>query len=87
MVYDNSPDGTGDLAERKLLSLADDPDDGRGKRIVFRAEGEAQRRDALEIIERLERELEARIGKRALDACARALRADWGEPPIFDESP
>lgn len=75
---------TGVLIERKLVSLVDDPADGRGKVIVFRADGEAQRRDALEIIERLEQELESRIGKRRLEACAHALREDWGEPPAFE---
>ena len=72
------------LIERKLVALEDDSSDGRGKVIVFSAEGAAERRDALEIVQQLERELEARIGKRLLEACASALRRDWGDPPILE---
>lgn len=71
------------LIERELIALEDDPRDRRGKVIVFRPEGRAQRLDAVEIIERLERELEARIGTRRLKNCASAIRQDWGDPPIF----
>ena len=72
------------LVERKLIALEDDPRDGRGVVIVFSAEGAAQRRDAEEIVLQLERELEARIGKRLIEACASTLGRDWGDPPIFE---
>ena len=72
------------LVERKLVVLEDDPNDRRGRVIAFSAEGAAERRDTQDIIVQLERELEARIGKRALEACKSALRRDWGEPPVLD---
>ena len=75
---------TATLIERKLVALDDDPSDGRGKVIVFSAEGAAQRREAAEVVKQLERELEARIGKRLVETCANALRRDWGDPPIFE---
>ncbi len=75
---------TSTLVERKLVILEDDPRDGRGKVVVFSPDGEAQRRDALEILHRLARELERRIGKGRVEACATALRRDWGDLPIFE---
>ena len=72
------------LAERELVALEDDPADGRSKRVVFSPGGEAQRRDAVLIIDRLEQELESRLGKTLFEACAKALRRDWGEPPCFE---
>ncbi len=72
------------LVERRLVALEDDPRDGRGKVIVFSPEGAAQRRDAEAIAKQLMRELEARIGKHRLEACATALERDWGDPPVFE---
>ena len=69
------------LVERKLVVLEDDPNDRRGTVVAFSADGAAERRDTHDIILQLERELEARIGKRAFGACKNALQLDWGEPP------
>lgn len=72
------------LIERQLVRLDDDPTDGRGKVIVFAPEGAAHRDDATEIVEQIMDELETRLGARRLSTCAKTLRLDWGEFPIFE---
>jgi DNA-binding MarR family transcriptional regulator len=61
------------LEAEGIIRREPDPDDRRGKRVVYTAEGLRAVRDANVIKRALERELRARIGSRAVDELRRAL--------------
>ena len=75
---------TTSMIERGLVVLETDPSDGRRKVLGFPPSGEAIGRDAVEIIAGMERELEARLGKKRLEGLRDALKQGWGEIPEIE---
>ncbi|MDR3506864.1 MAG: MarR family winged helix-turn-helix transcriptional regulator [Caulobacteraceae bacterium] len=74
------------MIELGILSLADDPEDGRSKIVVITGQGGRMRENADEAMRLMAEELARRIGQENLAALAQALSADWG-PPLdrFDD--
>lgn len=68
------------MVDMGMLSLEDDPADGRSKIVAIAAKGQAMRADANEAVSRLTAELARRIGKVKVANLAAALAADWGTP-------
>jgi hypothetical protein len=62
--------------------MAPDPEDARCKLVSFAPEGAEMRQEALEIVQTLEAELEARLGTKTVSDLARIVSADWGEAPV-----
>ncbi|MCG8591627.1 MAG: MarR family winged helix-turn-helix transcriptional regulator [Proteobacteria bacterium] len=69
------------LIDLGVLRLAPDPEDGRSKIVVHGPKGGLVR-DAVEILQALERELAKRLGVRDLRAAERLLAADWGPTAV-----
>ncbi|HSZ38599.1 MAG TPA: MarR family transcriptional regulator [Trebonia sp.] len=65
-----------------LLEVVPNPDSGRSKLVVLTPQGFARRRQALELLAKLEDELAHRIGRRRVAALRDALEQDWGDPPV-----
>ena len=68
------------MVELGLLSLENDPEDGRSKRVVIAPNGQQMRAVAQEGMRVMSAALEARIGKTAVAALHDAFAADWGPP-------
>ncbi|MFC7340568.1 MarR family winged helix-turn-helix transcriptional regulator [Saccharopolyspora griseoalba] len=66
-----------------LLEQVADPDSARSRLVRATAEGARVHARALRTIARIEAELAERIGPEVVDALRRALRAQWGEPPLI----
>ncbi|MET9534505.1 helix-turn-helix domain-containing protein [Streptomyces sp. NPDC006649] len=64
-----------------LLEQVPDPASGRRRLIRRTARGEQTHRQAELVLERVEDELAARIGRPAVDALRAALETPWGPPP------
>jgi DNA-binding MarR family transcriptional regulator len=71
----------GQLVDKGVLELVDDPADRRIKTVELSAQGEAMKRDAQAAMAVLVEALTRRIGARRVAALRQALLADWGEPP------
>jgi DNA-binding MarR family transcriptional regulator len=73
----------GELEDEGLVRIEPDPDDRRAKRVRFSRDprGARMRADALRALDRIERELERRIGKTLYRSLCRALRVERGAPP------
>ncbi|MGW8330044.1 MarR family winged helix-turn-helix transcriptional regulator [Streptomyces sp. NPDC055808] len=69
------------LVDAGLLAQVPDPGSARRRLIRRTPDGERAHGRATEILERLEGQLAARIGKDAADALRSALEANWGDPP------
>ena len=70
-----------ELEAEGLVSIEDDPDDRRAKRVFF---SEDDKRDemrmfARDALHRIEDVLAKRIGKKKFDTFHRVLQTDWGE--------
>lgn len=76
----------GQMIEKGILELVDDPDDRRAKLVELSPLGEQMRRDAREAMRIMVETLEARIGKRKVAQLRPGLLADWGEPLAFDQT-
>lgn len=74
---------TKSMIGRGLVALEIDPADGRRKVLSFPPSGREIGSDAVEIIGRMERELEQRLGKRRVDALRAAVKQGWGDIPEF----
>ena len=72
------------MIARGLVTVGEDPDDGRCKVLGFAGAGEPLRRDAVQALGAMETELARRLGKRSVDALRSALHGDWGEA-VFPE--
>ncbi|MEM7728561.1 MAG: MarR family winged helix-turn-helix transcriptional regulator [Pseudomonadota bacterium] len=70
-----------------LLSPTVDPKDRRALCIGFSEDGWRVVRLAAARMEEIERELEGRIGEKALDALMDILGTDWGEPKVANPRP
>lgn len=71
----------GQMVDKGMLRLVDDPQDGRSKLVALSEVGQAMRQDANQAMEELTRALRRRIGARNVDNLIKAFRAEWGEPP------
>ncbi|MEG1452297.1 MarR family winged helix-turn-helix transcriptional regulator [Brevundimonas sp.] len=71
------------MVKRGIFEMADDPEDGRIRIVQLTAMGDAMRRDARTIVERLTESLVPRIGEEGVAALRKALDADWGTPPLI----
>ncbi|WP_328540169.1 MarR family winged helix-turn-helix transcriptional regulator [Streptomyces sp. NBC_00344] len=71
------------LVAAGLLEQAPDPASGRQRLIRRTPEGERTHHQAELVLERVEAELAARIGHRAVDALRAALETPWGSPPAL----
>lgn len=71
----------GQMAEKGILELHDDPDDRRLKVVAISEMGQAMRRDAQEAMAVLTETLKSRIGAKAVECLMTAFAADWGRPP------
>lgn len=72
-----------ELEKRGVVSLEDDPTDGRSRIVKFRAEFEDSGATCALLFDALEREIGRRIGKRRLWNLHDALDAEWGEAPTI----
>ncbi len=78
----------GQMIDKGLLALEDDPTDGRAKRVVIAPNGQKMRALAQQAVTQMCATLEARIGADNVEALRRALGADWGSPyDAFAEAP
>jgi DNA-binding MarR family transcriptional regulator len=78
----------GQMIDKGLLELEDDPEDGRSKRIVIAPDGQRMRALAQQAVLQMCAALEERIGADNLAAMRRALAADWGSPyDVFEDEP
>lgn len=70
-----------DLAQRGLVDLLPDPADARAKIVTYHARGREARKATFRALGRINRILEERIGRGALDELRRVLLdVEWGEP-------
>lgn len=70
------------LVTAGLVELAEDPQDRRCKIVRFAADGLAMRRDALDVLARLDNYLANTLGTAPLAQLRTAIDTDWGEPPL-----
>ncbi|WP_162932570.1 MarR family winged helix-turn-helix transcriptional regulator [Solimonas sp. K1W22B-7] len=69
------------MQERGLIDLVADPDDARAKVVRYSAQGREIGKLTMRALERIDAELEKRLGAKALKELRRVLvEADWGEP-------
>jgi DNA-binding MarR family transcriptional regulator len=73
-----------ELVKLNVVELVPDPSDGRAKLVQLSKTGGPLREMASGILEGMESELEARIGKRRVKHLWDALAVDWGEPVTLD---
>ncbi|MEO8877740.1 MAG: MarR family transcriptional regulator [Polyangiaceae bacterium] len=57
-----------------IIRREPDPEDGRGKRVIYTAKGLAAQRDATRIKRKIERDFEAKLGARAFRELRASLR-------------
>ncbi|OJU22174.1 MULTISPECIES: MarR family winged helix-turn-helix transcriptional regulator [unclassified Sphingomonas] len=68
------------MIDKGVVTLEDDPDDARHKRLALTAFGERMRNDAQAAMTELTGVLAARIGQERFDQLLETLAADWGKP-------
>lgn len=68
-----------ELVRKGILELRDDPDRGNAKRVVYTEKGRQINRAGAQIIERVERDLAARIGTPALKQLKALLAGPWSD--------
>jgi DNA-binding MarR family transcriptional regulator len=69
--------------EQGLLEAQPDPDDGRARRLVLGAPGQALVHDAVSALDELWKVLERRLGAPAAADLRTVLGSDWGTPPTI----
>jgi DNA-binding MarR family transcriptional regulator len=62
------------LEAEGIIRREADPEDGRGKRVVYTAKGLAAQRDARRIKRKIERDFRSRLGERAFAELQNSLR-------------
>jgi DNA-binding MarR family transcriptional regulator len=70
----------GQMIDKGILALEDDPQDGRAKQLVIAPDGAKMRALAEQSMLQMIATLEARIGRENVEALRRVLAADWGSP-------
>lgn len=73
-----------ELIEKGVLQTIPDPEDARAQLVVFTAEHQPVQAATISILFQLERQLEAKFGKRKLDVLRGVLGEDWGPHPSVD---
>ncbi|MBN8840328.1 MAG: winged helix-turn-helix transcriptional regulator [Sphingomonadales bacterium] len=68
------------MIDKGVVTLEDDPDDARHKRLALTVFGERMRNDAQAAMTELTGELAARLGQERFDQLLETLAADWGKP-------
>ncbi|HSW13482.1 MAG TPA: helix-turn-helix domain-containing protein [Solimonas sp.] len=69
------------MQERGLIDLVPDPDDARAKVVRYSAQGREIGKLTMRALERIDTEMEKRLGAKALKDLRRLLvDTDWGEP-------
>jgi DNA-binding MarR family transcriptional regulator len=74
----------GQMIDKGVLELVDDPDDGRMKTVELTPMGEQMKRDAQAAMRVMVAELGRRIGVKRVSQLREALLGGWGEPLTFD---
>lgn len=74
------------MIDLDMISLVDDPENGRVKIVQLTSVGEAMRVDAQKALQIIQATLWERIGKRQVDLMADVLSQDWGAPLSFETS-
>jgi len=69
-----------ELISKGLVVIKDDPDDKRSKILGFDHGADTLRLLTYNAVERIEREVEERLGKKAFKAMIDGISADWGAP-------
>ena len=70
-----------DLQQRELVELIPDPADARAKVIRYSSHGQKIAKVTIKALERIDAEIEARLGAQALQQLRQLLvESDWGEP-------
>ncbi|MFT3977994.1 MAG: helix-turn-helix domain-containing protein [Sphingomonas bacterium] len=73
-----------ELAQRAILHVSPDPDDGRANIVQFSPEGRALARAARATMRAIEADLAERLGAGEAAALTRIVARDWGTPPAVD---
>jgi DNA-binding MarR family transcriptional regulator len=73
-----------ELSRRGLITLAIDPEDGRGRIVEYSHDADDLRRAAHAIVAGLDALLERRIGPRAFRGLQAGLARDWGATALID---
>lgn len=70
-----------ELESEGLISIADDPEDRRAKRVFFSRDDERDemRWFATKALQHIEDKLAARVGKKDFETFRRVLQMDWGD--------
>lgn len=70
-----------ELQDEGLISMEDDPDDKRAKRVFFSEDDkrEEMRLFSIEALARIEAVLAERVGRRNFEIFRNVLQADWGD--------
>jgi DNA-binding MarR family transcriptional regulator len=74
----------GQMIDKGVLELVDDPDDRRMKTVELTPMGEQMKRDAQAAMRVMVAELGRRIGVRRVSQLREALLGAWGEPLTFE---
>ena len=77
-----------DLQNEGLISVADDPNDRRAKRVYFSRDDarDEMRCFATEALQHIEQILAKRVGKQNFDTFRKVLQMDWGDVVTPEES-
>lgn len=70
-----------EMVEREWITIEPDPSDKRASIVVFSEKSQQLRNDALEILEKIDKDLAKRIGRKAFETLRTTLARDWGPPP------
>ncbi|WEK44835.1 MAG: MarR family winged helix-turn-helix transcriptional regulator [Candidatus Sphingomonas colombiensis] len=67
------------MVEKEVVTLEDDPDDARHKRLMLTPFGEQMRGDAQAAMSELIAQITAKVGQERFDMLLETLAADWGK--------
>ena len=70
-----------EMVDREWIVIEPDPTDKRASIVAFSEKSQQLRADALEILDRIDKELGKRIGRKSLESLRATLARDWGPPP------
>lgn len=70
-----------EMVEREWVTIEPDPTDKRASIVVFSEKSQQLRSDALEILEKIDKDLAKRLGAKAFETLRTTLARDWGPPP------
>lgn len=73
-----------ELIDKGVLETIPDPEDARAQLVVFTEAHKPVQMATISILFQLERELEAKFGKKKLDVLRSVLAEDWGPHPALE---